>query len=155
MKPAVKATLLALLAAAVVLPLQGLAQTKDQPTTEKKPAAEKKENATPKKEAAGNKSRPIPFQGKLTSVDSTAKTVAVGQRTFQITSETKLFLSDHHTPATLSAATPGEHVSGSYRKSDDGKLTAVSVYFGEKTEGKAADKQKTPTEKPKKSPAAQ
>jgi hypothetical protein len=74
----------------------------------------------------------IPFHGKLKSVDTIAMTLTVGKRTFQITSGTKI--AHDGEPATLSDGVVGETVRGAYRKTDDGLLQAVSVYFGAKKE---------------------
>lgn len=96
--------------------------------TETNAPAEKKEAAPAKKPAA------IPFRGKLLAVDKTAKTITVEKRTFQITSETKIFKGDK--PAVLEDGVLDEAVTGSYKKSEDGKLIAGSVYFGGKGEAK-------------------
>lgn len=83
------------------------------------------------------KSRPIPFRGKLAAVDKTAKTITLDEktkRTFQVTSETKIMKDDK--PATLDDATVGEAVRGSYRKSDDGKMTLRLLSIGAKGEAK-------------------
>ena len=111
----VKVGLLGLLAMAVVtMPVQSHAQTNA-------PAAEKK---------AGKRS--TPFHGKLKAVDTKAKTISVGEQTIQVTSETKIFKAGK--PATLADGVVGEDVSGSYRKGDDGKLTAGMVRFGPRPE---------------------
>ena len=102
---------------------------------EDKPAAEKKE---PHK---GEKKKGVaPFNGKLAAVDKLAKTIKVGERTFQITSETKLFKGDK--PGTLDDAMVGEAVSGGVRTADDGKLVATMVRFGHKSEAGAGTKKK-------------
>jgi hypothetical protein len=123
-----KTIALTLLAAAITaLPLPLSAQT-----TNKAPA---KKAAPEKSEPAARKSRSIPFSGDIAAIDKAAKTITVGQRTFQITSETKLQKADK--PATLADGAVGEYVTGSYKKTNDGKLLAHSVYFGGKTKAKA------------------
>jgi hypothetical protein len=128
------AVCIALLAAAVAgtsAPL--LAQTKDKPA---KTAPEKKDGAE-KKPTAG------PFHGKLVAVDKSAKTITVGKRTFQITSETKMFKAGK--PATLDEGIIGEEASGYVKPTEDGKLVATKVNFGPKAsaEGsKSAEKKK-------------
>lgn len=82
----------------------------------------------------------IPFRGKLASVDKTAKTITVGERTFQITSETRLMKAGK--PATLDDAVVGEEVGGQYKKAEDGKLMAGMVRFGPKPEGESSGKKK-------------
>lgn len=102
---------------------------------EDKPAAEKK--APP----AGEKRRGlIPFNGKLAAVDKTAKTIKVGERTFQITSETKMQKGGK--PATLDDAVVGEVVGGAYRNTDGGKMAATTVRFGPRSEGEATSRRK-------------
>ena len=103
-------------------------------------AADTNAPAVEKKEPKPKKS--LVFHGKLKSVDKTAKTISVGERTFQITSETKISKADK--PAMLEDGVVGEDVSGAYKKGDDGKLTATSVHFGPKSE-----KTKAVTEKAK------
>jgi len=119
-----------LLAVAVAgLPVHVLAQTKEKPATEKKEGAEKKPSAGP-------------FHGKLAGVDKTAKTITIGKRTFQITSETKMFKAGK--PATLDAGIIGEEASGYVKPTEDGKLVATKVNFGPKA---AAEGTKGPEKK--------
>ena len=121
-------TIASLIAALVaVAPSHALAQdakTNKPATTEKK--------AAPKGE---KKDARIPFKGKLTAVDKNAMTITVGERTFKITSDSKL--SKAGKPATLADAVVGEEVGGNYLKGDDGKLNARTVRFGPKPEGEA------------------
>ena len=72
----------------------------------------------------------VPFHGKLKAVDANAKTLTVGNRTFQITEDTKIFSKD--APATLSDGVVGEPVRGAYKKTEAGLLEAVTVHFGAK-----------------------
>ena len=76
----------------------------------------------------------LPFHGKVTAVDANAMTLTVGNRTFQIASDTKI--SKDGKPAKLSDGVVGERVQGVYKKSEGGKLNAVTVHFGAKGEGK-------------------
>jgi hypothetical protein len=119
LKLGVVALFTALVAAA---PVQVLAQAK---------AAD--ENKERKREVQS-----LPFNGKLKSVDESAKTLTIANRTFQTTSETK-FIKDGK-PATLEDGVVGEIVGGAYRKADDGKLVATSVRFGAKPEVEAKKK---------------
>ena len=120
-KPALYAVCTALLAATVAgMPASLLAQTKEKPT---KAATENKE-ASEKKPTAG------PFHGKLAAVDKTGKTITVGKRTFQITSETKMFKAGK--PATLDEGIVGDEASGYVKPTEDGKLVATKVNFGPK-----------------------
>lgn len=77
----------------------------------------------------------IPFRGRVGAVDANAMTLTVGKRTFQVTSDTKI-LKDGQ-PAALADGMAGKPVRGAYRKSDDGKLVALSVYFGAKSKAKS------------------
>ena len=105
------------------MPAHLLAQSTDNPM------AEKKESRKP---------AVTPFNGKLKAVDQTAKTLSVGNRVFQITSDTKI-LKDGQ-PATLSDGIVGEPVGGAYKKAADGTLSATLVTFGKKAEAKAESK---------------
>jgi len=117
-------------------------------STNKAPA--EKKSSTEKKETGEKKQASIPFHGNIVTMDKNAKTVTVGKRIFQITSETKIFKSDK--PATFADGAVGEYVTGSYHKTDDGKLIAHSVYYGGKGGGKGtAEKKKEPTKDAKES----
>ena len=119
-----KFTALSLLATAmVVVPV--VAQAQDSNTN-----ASSNQPATPKQK----KHNAIPFRGKVEAVDTNAMTLKVGNRTFQVSSETKIFREGH--AATLSEGVVGEPVRGTYKKSEGGRLDALSVYFGAKNEGK-------------------
>jgi hypothetical protein len=108
-------------------------------TTNKAPA--EKKSSTEKKEPVEKKQSPIPFHGNIVTLDKNARTLTIGKRTFLVTSETKVFKSDK--PATFADGVVGEYVSGSYKKTDDGKLIAHSVYFGGKAKT-TAEKKKEP-----------
>jgi hypothetical protein len=122
-KTVLKLAVCSLLAAAVALaPTQGFAQEK-----KKDDAAEKK---TDKKGGT-------PFRGKVDEVNKTAKTVKVGERTFQITAETRIMKAGK--PALLDDAVVGDEVGGSY-KEVDGKLIAQMIRFGPRPEGEKKKK---------------
>jgi len=72
--------------------------------------------------------RAIPFRGKIAAVDKQAKTVKVGERTFQITADSKIARAGK--PSSLDEATVGEDVGGSYREGADKKLNVVSLRIG-------------------------
>lgn len=109
------------------VPCQVLAQPKEKPAVEKK-ASEAPREAT------------IPFRGKVTALDQTAKTITVGARTFQVTSETKIVKAGK--PATLGDGVVGEEIGGAYKKANDGKLIATSVRFGVKPDPTAEKAEK-------------
>ena len=122
------AALLALAIAA--LPLQASAQTTNTPAVTKK-ATQKQGDSTAKAKSGH------PFHGKLAAVDQTAKTIKIGESTYQITSQTKIMKAGK--PATLEDAVLGEEVAGFAKPTEDGKMAATSVRFGPKPGGKATD----------------
>jgi hypothetical protein len=97
------------------------------------PAADAKA-ALDKKPSAG------PFHAKLSAVDKAAKTITVGKRTFQITSETKFFKAGKS--ATIADGVVGEQVSGYVKPDSDGKLVATKVTFGPKPEANGTKSKK-------------
>ena len=112
--------------------LTAWAQNTNQPSA-KKPAVDSTE--TPKKE---KKAAAGPFHGKLVALDKMAKTITVGKRTFQVTSETKIKKAGK--PATLSDGVVGEPVSGYIKPAADGKLMATTVNFGPKASENSSKK---------------
>ena len=110
-------------------------------------AQEKKDEKAPAPKAE-NANRPLPFRGKVDAIDKTAKTVKVGERVFHVTAETRIMKNEK--PAKLDDAAVGEEVRISYRKTDDGKLNAVSLSFGVKpAEAEGAPAKKQPNAEPK------
>ena len=115
-----KITVLSLFAAALVaMPALSRAEGTNAPA-----ASDQTAPAKPKKHDIQ------PFRGKLSAVDTNAKTLTVGTLTLQITSDTKITKDGQ--PATLSDGVVGEPVGGVYKKTPDGKLNALSVHFGVK-----------------------
>ena len=129
-----------LLAAAITgLPLSLCAQANDQPATTNKIVVAKK---------SAKKSAATRFHGKLAAVDKLAKTITVGTRTYQITSNTKIFKAGK--PATLEDGVVGEPASGAFKPAADGKFNATRVTFGLKTNANSEPKpapEKTETPK--------
>ncbi|HLX94925.1 MAG TPA: hypothetical protein VKU37_04200 [Verrucomicrobiae bacterium] len=118
-----KFTLLSLLATALMaLPMLASAQDANTNTP-----ASSEQSTTTKPQKHGF----IPFHGKLNAVDASAKTLTVGNRTFQVTADTKIFSNGE--PAALSDGVVGEPVRGAYKKTEAGLLEAVTVHFGAKT----------------------
>lgn len=72
--------------------------------------------------------RPVPFRGKVKSIDNTAMTITVETRTFQITSQT--IITKDGKPATFSDAAVGDNVQGSVKRENNGKYTALKLNFG-------------------------
>ena len=98
--------------------------------------AEKKE--VPAKEVGA---RSLPYSGKIITVDKATKTIKVRERTFHVTSDTKINKAGK--PATLDDATVGEEVGISYREDADKKLNLVSLRIGTKPD--AAPKKDAPS----------
>lgn len=120
-----KFSILVLLAAVVgAMPMQLRGGETNKPSTEKK-------TSRPKPSVT-------PFHGTLKAVDHTGKTISVGNLVIQITSETKI--SKEEKPAMLTDGVVGEKVSGAYRKTEDGKLDATVIHFGETEKEKAKAK---------------
>jgi hypothetical protein len=121
MKTLGKITLASILAAVMVgMPARLMAD--DSATTTNKPA---------KSHASGSR-----FFGKVSAIDTTAKTITVEnktmpKRTFEISSETKIMKDGK--PATLSDGVVGEDVGGTFATGADGKMTAKTVRFGKPT----------------------
>jgi hypothetical protein len=113
--------------------------------TTNKNAAETKTNAT--NTATAKAAKGGPFHGKLAAVDKVAKTIVVGKRTFQVTSETKI--KKEGKPATLEDGEVGETVSGYVKPGADGKLTATTINFGPKSVTEVSDKPSTAVDKEK------
>ena len=124
MKSILKIGALSLLTAAIAAaPTQLLAQSTNTHSADKKATAATPDTATKKKAAH-------PFHGKLAAVDKVAKTIKVGESTYQVTSATKITKAGK--PATLEDGVIGDPVSGYVKPAADGKMTATSLNFGAK-----------------------
>jgi hypothetical protein len=110
--------------AAALLAMPALVRAQDA-NTGTPPASNQTTPTKPKTHGA------IPFHGKLSAVDASGKTLTVGSRTFEVTAATKIF--NNGEPATLSDGKVGEPVRGTYQKTENGKLEAVTLHFGAKT----------------------
>jgi len=96
-------------------------------------AQEKKEGKKPAAAAAAKgKKGTAPFKGIMGPIDKTAKTIKVGERTFQVTSSTKIAKAGK--PATLDDAAVGDEVGGTFTKTEDGKLNLNVLRIGPKPE---------------------
>lgn len=97
-----------------------------------------------KAEAGAKKQGLTPFRGKIAAVDTVAKTIKVGERTFYVTSETRITKANK--PATFDDAKVGEEIAGSFRKADDGKLLARTIRIGPRPEPTGGEKKGKKTE---------
>ncbi len=70
-------------------------------------------------------------------MDDTNKTITVGKKTYQVTSETRIFTNG--APAIMADGVLGGDVHGTYKKSS-GKLDALTVHFGSVTDAPAPAK---------------
>ena len=88
-----------------------------------------KSTQAPKSE---NRAKQLPFRGKVSAVDKTAKTITLAGkekgRTFQITSGTKI--TKDGKPAVLDDVTVGESVRGVAKENPTGKLEIVTLKVG-------------------------
>jgi hypothetical protein len=112
------------------------------PATTASPATSPQAMESP---AAKPATRPIPFRGKVSAVDQSAKTFTVGgkegSRVFKVTDTTTITKAG--IPATMTDIVENEQARGTYLKQTDGTLEAKTVKLGPKTEGeKKAKKSK-------------
>ena len=91
---------------------------------------------TPKASAPKAKNDRVPFKGKIDAVDKTAMTIKVGERTFLVTSTTRI--SKAGQPATFADATVGEEVGGQYKAGTGDKLELLSLRIGPRPDKSAA-----------------
>jgi hypothetical protein len=120
MKPKVPTTIALLIAVlAVVAPFA--ASAKEKKSSSPEPSA----TAATAESPAMKKARAIPYHGKVASVDASAKTFAIGKRTFKVTNTTAI--TKDGAPATMSDIAAGEMVGGSYWKKEDGSLETKTV----------------------------
>ena len=127
-----KITALSLFAAAIIA-APAVARAQD---TTNAPAAS--DSAAPVKH---KKHDITPFHGKLSAIDTNAMTMTVGERTFEITSETKITKDGQ--PAVLGDGMVGEMAGGAFKKGADGKLEATTISFGAKATGEKKKKKST------------
>jgi Domain of unknown function (DUF5666) len=82
---------------------------------------------------AAKPARPVPFRGKVTAVDQTAKTFTIGKQTFKVTDTTTITKGDN--PATMADIVVDEPARGTSVKQADGTLEAKTVKIGPKAPG--------------------
>jgi len=78
------------------------------------------------------KTKGMPLNGKVSSVDKTAKTITVGEtekaRVLQVTSETKIY--KNNKPATFDDVVVGEKIGAYVRPNAEGKMEIVTLRAG-------------------------
>jgi hypothetical protein len=78
--------------------------------------------------------RPLPFHGKISAVDQSAKTFNIGaNQTFKVTDGT--LITKAGAPATMTDIVENEQARGVYLKQADGTLEAKTVKIGPKAGG--------------------
>jgi hypothetical protein len=99
------------------------------PATTASPAASPKAAAEPA-------TRPMPFLGKVSAVDQSAKTFTIGgkqgSRVMKVTENTTITKAG--APATMADIIQNEKARGSYLKNADGTLEAKTLKIGPRTE---------------------
>ena len=68
------------------------------------------------------------MRGKVKAIDNAAMTITVGTHALQINSET--IITKDNKPATLSEVSVGDNVTGSVKREQNGKWTAIKLNFG-------------------------
>ena len=91
----------------------------------------------------------VSFLGSLSAVDTSAMTLTVSNLTMQVTSDT--IIKTGSRLAKLSDAVVGQPTRGTYEKSADGKLIALTLHLNSKAGGKGGAK-KSGGKKKKSSP---
>ena len=123
----------------IAIPNAGFTQDTNTPPAKEKPS-KKAAKAEPKAEP-----KAVTFSAKIAAVDKVARTITLDDRAkhvLQISSDT--LITKDGKPAIFADGAIGEAANGTYKKSEDGKLSALLLNFGEKP--KAAK----PVSKPKK-----
>jgi hypothetical protein len=90
--------------------------------------------ATSPSPAAKPATRALPFHGKISAVDQSAKTFNIGaNQTFKVTDSTVITKGGN--PATMADIVQNEQARGAYLKQADGTLEAKTVKIGPKAGG--------------------
>lgn len=86
--------------------------------------------------------RHVPFHGKVDTLDKTAGTLKIGDRTFHVTAGTKITKAGK--PASFEEATVGEQVGGAYQLREGGRLEVTSLRIGPKPAKEEKGEEKKP-----------
>lgn len=90
--------------------------------------------ATSPSPSAKPATRPLPFHGKISAVDQSAKTFNIGaNQTFKVTDSTVITKGGQ--PATMADIVENEQARGAYLKQADGTMEAKTVKIGAKAGG--------------------
>ena len=129
-------------ALALCVPVSGWA--KEKKSASPAPAASTSPAASAAASPAAKAPRAIPFHGKISAVDKTARTFSIAgkekTRVFKIMEGT--VITKDGNPATMADVVENEDVRGSYWKRADGSLETKTVKLGQKTEAKMKSKKK-------------
>jgi hypothetical protein len=140
---------IAVLAICTPLTVQAAAKKSPSPPNAASDPASVKTTPSPTKKTE----RAVPFHGKISAVDQTAKTFTIAgkekARVFKVTDQT--LLTKAGAPATMKDVQANDEVRGTYMKAADGSLDARIVKLGPMTD---AEKAASPKKSKKKAPAA-
>lgn len=93
------------------------------------PSLRAEDNANMAADAPAKKSDLIAYKGSVKSVDADAKTITVDDLTLKIGADAKLTKDGQ--AVKLADIKAGDEVRGHYKKTDDGKLEAISIHEGQ------------------------
>ena len=120
-------------ALAFCVPVSGWA--KEKKSASPAPAASASPAASAIAASPAAKAKALPFHGKISAVDQTAKTFSIAgkeaTRVFKIVEIT--VITKDGNPATMADVAENEDVRGSYWKREDGSLEAKTVKLGQKS----------------------
>jgi predicted amidohydrolase len=138
---------LGLLITGAPLALHAAAKTSPSPNAASAPASSK----TAPPPTQNKTERAVPFHGKISAVDQTAKTFTIAgkekARVFKVTDKTHLTKAG--APATMKDVQPKDEVRGTYVKAADGSLDTRIVKLGPMTDAEKAASPKKSKKKAK------
>ena len=129
-------------ALALCAPLSSWA--KEKKSASPAPAASASPAASAAASPAAKSAKALPFHGKISAVDQTAKTFSIAgkeaTRVFKIVEVT--VITKDGNPGTMADVAENEDVRGSYWKREDGSLEAKTVKLGQKSESEMGKSKK-------------
>jgi uncharacterized protein (DUF2141 family) len=96
--------------------------------------------------ASATKPSHVPFHGRVIAVDAVAKSFKLGDRTFVVTSETRI--KKDGVPATFDDVKAGDNVGGAFRTANDGRLEVLTLNTGLKADAEKKKKKDGGTNSP-------